>query len=425
MNAIFAYSLTVSVVLMIIYPVMHITVIRNRNFRFNRIMLIAGLASAFILPLVPAIVAATSAISSDGKISIEDITIGISHVPSETNGNRHSMIFLLIVSYYIGVVFMAVRTLVSIIGIYAMRRTCKKDYFMGHRMYIHHNENIAPFSFGNSIFVSENEATETILIHECGHINAGHRFDILAAEIACIFLWYNPFAWLYKNIIKLNHEFEADNAVISNGTNISEYQHLLINKALGRRSMPLGNSFATKSRYFRIRVLAMNSGKTPSARKLISALMIPGIALAMFLINNPVSAKALGLIKDYDFNESPQSTDLLATSSAKPPVRNNSVKEEVTNSLESEVLPSPLEEQEALAEVIKYAIKTIPNNGGKPIKTNVSIVIDKEGKVIEVETDNEKNTELNVALKKAFTGIRFDINSKEKIAISVPVRIQE
>ncbi len=55
--------------------------------------------------------------------------------------------------------------------------------------------------------------------------------------------------------MKLNHEFEADAAVISSGIAVSEYQHLLIAKAVGNRAMPLAASFATNSRNFRKRVL--------------------------------------------------------------------------------------------------------------------------------------------------------------------------
>ena len=39
MNALFSYSMAVSAVLVLIYPVLYLTVSRNNSFRFNRLLL--------------------------------------------------------------------------------------------------------------------------------------------------------------------------------------------------------------------------------------------------------------------------------------------------------------------------------------------------------------------------------------------------
>jgi len=35
-------------------------------------------------------------------------------------------------------------------------------------------------------------------MHEKVHIQQGHSFDIILAELVLVFQWFNPFAWLYR-----------------------------------------------------------------------------------------------------------------------------------------------------------------------------------------------------------------------------------
>ena len=59
MNALFSYSMAVSAVLVLIYPVLYLTVSRNNSFRFNRLLLGFGLLAAFALPLIMTLNAVT------------------------------------------------------------------------------------------------------------------------------------------------------------------------------------------------------------------------------------------------------------------------------------------------------------------------------------------------------------------------------
>src|SRR5206468_756662 len=98
------------------------------------------------------------------------------------------------------------------------------------------NDNIIPFSFGNSIFINRHLHTEgelqEIIRHEFVHVKQRHSIDIIWAELLCIVNWYNPFAWLLKRSIRQNLEFIADNKVLENGINKKEYQYLLL-KVIG------------------------------------------------------------------------------------------------------------------------------------------------------------------------------------------------
>jgi hypothetical protein len=69
----------------------------------------------------------------------------------------------------------------------------------------------APCSFGNNIFINpekyEWDTYNQILMHEKVHIQQGHSFDILLAELVLVFQWFNPFAWLYRGELENNLEF--------------------------------------------------------------------------------------------------------------------------------------------------------------------------------------------------------------------------
>jgi len=91
----------------------------------------------------------------------------------------------------------------------------------------------APCSFGNNIFINPEkydwETYNQILMHEKVHIQQGHSFDILLAEMVLVFQWFNPFAWLYRGELENNLEFLTDEAVLhQNEVEKSSYQMSLL-----------------------------------------------------------------------------------------------------------------------------------------------------------------------------------------------------
>jgi beta-lactamase regulating signal transducer with metallopeptidase domain len=68
-----------------------------------------------------------------------------------------------------------------------------------------------------------------ILAHEKAHIRQGHTFDLLFSELLIVFLWFNPFIWLIKRSMALNHEYLADKFSLRSSCSIKEYQYKLLN----------------------------------------------------------------------------------------------------------------------------------------------------------------------------------------------------
>ncbi len=425
MNALFSYSLAVSAVLVLIYPVLYLTVSRNNSFRFNRLLLVFGLLAAFTLPLITTLnvtpirhLADTAAVLT-GDIVIKNAVALTPQIPD----SGIPVIMVLLGIYYCGVLVLTLKTLYSLLQLNRIKRHCRKELHDNHALYIHDNELIAPFSFGKSIFLSEGDRNDPVIKHECGHVDANHWIDILIAESGCILLWYNPFMWLYKNLIKLNHEYEADHYVISNGIGISDYQHLLISKALGRRIMPLTNSLTNGTRNFRRRILIMSEGKTSSARELLAALMIPSFVIAAALLTHPVSAKALSSITNFKMPNASEISEPQPVAAIADEAEDEIYDAPATSPIQ---LPSPLTDQQDLHKVIEYSFKFLDKNDS-PMKTNIAITIDKDGKVIGTDYSGEIPSDVKIELEESLSKIIFNPTlNKEgepvQVKIVIPVR---
>jgi N-acetylmuramoyl-L-alanine amidase len=80
----------------------------------------------------------------------------------------------------------------------------------------------APFSFMNMLFLpthmrEDNPEGRSILMHELAHIRQHHTLDKLAMELILAACWLNPFNWLIKKELWLQHEFLADKYAIADG----------------------------------------------------------------------------------------------------------------------------------------------------------------------------------------------------------------
>ena len=148
-----------------------------------------------------------------------------------------------------------------------------------------HTGNIAPFSWMRSIVISEEdfECNETaILSHEMGHIRHWHSLDILLANVCQIVQWANPLVWLMAGSLRDVHEYEADDTVLRSGINATQYQNLLIKKAVGSSSYAFANSFNHSLLKKRITMM-LNKKSNPWMRtKALYLIPVAAVALSAF-----------------------------------------------------------------------------------------------------------------------------------------------
>ena len=138
------------------------------------------------------------------------------------------------------------------------------------------NEPIIPFSIGNSIFINRHlhneEELKEIIRHEFVHVKQKHSVDILLSELLCVLNWYNPFAWLIRNSIKMNLEFIADSKVLETGVDRKEYQCLLL-KVIGISQFNITTQFNFSS--LKKRIAMMNTKESAKSQLLKLGLLIP------------------------------------------------------------------------------------------------------------------------------------------------------
>ena len=120
-----------------------------------------------------------------------------------------------------------------------------------------------------------------ILAHEKAHIILKHSREILLVDILSLLQWFNPAIWMLRADLQELHEYEADDAVLRAGTNIKEYQYLLIRKAVGKSGYSVANSF--NHSILKNRITMMSKSKTPPLRGLRVLWVLPLVCLAIGL----------------------------------------------------------------------------------------------------------------------------------------------
>jgi len=152
---------------------------------------------------------------------------------------------LLFYCFIAGVVFFFGRFLFRIFQIFLIIRRSGIQLGNGYQLVMLENET-SPYSFMNYVFVSQslkqNKGYDKMIEHELEHVKQGHSFDVIILQLLTVFQWFNPFIWMLNRAIRENHEFLADQAVLSKGVNRGEYKSLLINQFVGGQ-LVMANNF--------------------------------------------------------------------------------------------------------------------------------------------------------------------------------------
>lgn len=143
---------------------------------------------------------------------------------------------------------------------------------------------ITPQSFFRFIFLNKQDLEtgkigKEILEHEQTHVRQLHSLDVLLAEVLKVVFWFNPVIYLYKHAIQLNHEFLADEYVVSAVTNVSDYQKTLLGMFSEERPVSVTSNF--NYGLVKKRVIMANKNKSPIRINLKISFLAP---LVLFLI---------------------------------------------------------------------------------------------------------------------------------------------
>ena len=287
-----------SVIFLSIMYIPYMLMLRKESFfHFNRILLISIMLLSLILPLCDfhALSFENNPIQ-DGMTTIILPTVTIGAAEEMPVSDSINWINVMLYIYFIGMITTALWKLVQICLLYRTIHSCVlwKDKQNGITIYCH-AQDIAPFSWFNTIVISENDYqnnAKEILCHEIGHIRHYHSLDILLVNIIETIQWWNPLSWILASSLRDVHEYEADDEVLTSGVNIKQYQMLLIRKAVGSSSYAFANSFNHSLLKKRITMMLKSKSNPWMRTKALYIIPVATIALSVFAtpeLNNRVS----------------------------------------------------------------------------------------------------------------------------------------
>jgi TonB family protein len=290
MDKFLLYLLKVAAVSGVFYTVYLLLFSKDTFYLRNRILLILLLILSIILPEIK-IPVYTSAAAATAQVSNFDnpamaLTASANTLVRPESSFDYNRIFLLI--YFIVTIFFIIRAVISVISTYSIIRkgTLIRKQFP---KIVLNDAEISPFSFYPYAVIPvrfyNTGKYSDILDHEFAHIRQGHTFDLLLAELFIAFQWFNPFAWLIKRSVILNHEYLADKISLRNNTSIKEYQYRLLNFQTELRSISLAHNFNSLTKN---RIIMINKKPTRRNATLKNLLILPAVAFGIYAFASPV-----------------------------------------------------------------------------------------------------------------------------------------
>lgn len=234
-----AYLLKSALLLAVFYAFFLLFMRKTTFFRFNRMALLAGTVACLLLPLLGISRLLPEVSGLLPTIMLPEVSPGGSQAVRTFDWR-----ILATALYAAGCIAVLAVTLRSMLRILSIIRTDKGERRDGYVLHVLDSD-IASFSFMNHIVISRGDFEQhpEILLHESMHVRFRHSADLLLMSLVCALQWFNPLVWLMRSELRMLHEYEADDAVLDKGIDASQYQLLLVRKAVGDRRFLIANSF--------------------------------------------------------------------------------------------------------------------------------------------------------------------------------------
>ena len=282
MGLFFIYSLKVALCLVAFYLVYKLLLSRETFFGFNRAVLLGMAAVSLLLPLVHFTVEDAPA-AAGGFVVVEDIVMQA--VAEDAPAFTVTVAQVCFLIYVAGVAFFLCREVWSLFSLRRMIRGGRHVSTDGGVNVVVVSGDVSPFSWMGNIVISEKDyadSPEYILVHERAHVAARHSVDILLCDLLIVFQWFNPAAWLLKAELQCVHEYEADSRVLASGVNASDYQLLLIRKAVGDKLFSMANNLNQSSLKKRITMMLKKKSNPWIRARMLVAVPVAAVAVVAF-----------------------------------------------------------------------------------------------------------------------------------------------
>lgn len=255
----------VGISLAFFYVLYKLLLSKDTNHKYKRLTLLLSVCAAFVMPLLAHLIPVNEINSAPIQKVRELIEMPLYETtslnPNQTETilrkNSNTPINWTFTIYWSILSLLGIRFFLSYHRIYKWLRKATIKPYKDILLAIV-KDAIQAFSFSKYIVLSKadyQENKKAILLHEEAHIRLHHSFDVILIELVCYMQWFNPFAWLLKKELKLVHEFQADQAVLNTGIDATQYQLLILEKAVGKRRFASANHFKQGSISKRLKMM--------------------------------------------------------------------------------------------------------------------------------------------------------------------------
>ena len=281
------YLIKINVALMLLYGFYRLTVSRDTFFGLRRLTLWLIYAVALMVPALSLEywVRDTPTMASMANVYADTfypVVVVKAQAPSIT------WIDMLLGIYWAGVAVLSLRLVWQLFSIIRLAVISRKQEVEGITVHLLRGEG-SPFSFFRWVFMYpstlEGKQLHEVMVHECTHVSGLHSLDTLFSELFSIACWFNPFAWLMKQEVRMNLEYLADESVLSDGNARKSYQYHLLGLAYRqpKESTKIANNFNLLPLKKRIKM--MNKRRTSEIGKAKYLLFAP-LAGALLMVSN-------------------------------------------------------------------------------------------------------------------------------------------
>ena len=281
------YLIKINVALMLLYGFYRLTVSRDTFFGLRRLTLWLIYAVALMVP----------ALNLEYWVRDTPTMVSMANVYADTfypvvvvkaQASGITWMDMLLGIYWVGVAVLSLRLVWQLFSIIRLAVISRKQEVEGITVHLLRGEG-SPFSFFRWVFMYpstlEGRQLHEVMVHECTHVSGLHSLDTLFSELFSIACWFNPFAWLMKQEVRMNLEYLADESVLSDGNARKSYQYHLLGLAYrqSNESTKIANNFNLLPLKKRIKM--MNKRRTSEIGKAKYLLFAP-LAGALLMVSN-------------------------------------------------------------------------------------------------------------------------------------------
>lgn len=283
MSTFLLYIARSSLYLALFYAFFLLVMRRTTFFRLNRILLLVGALACFLLPLLR--LRPDKGAHAFWLILNPEIAAAAEGTATDTAPAGIPVTAILFTIWLLGAATVLSLTIRSYFKMRKLIRQGEVQRLPDGTILILTDQDQPSFSWNRTVVMSRKDAAENpaILLHEQMHIRHRHSLDLLLYSFCTAAHWFNPLVWITRTELKLLHEYEADDSVLDQGIDATQYQLLLVRKAVGEQRFSLANGFQHSK--LKNRINMMLKKQTPGWMRLAYILVLPVLAGAMFACN--------------------------------------------------------------------------------------------------------------------------------------------